>query len=144
MSEPGKAGDRALPGETVHPSSSRDDSPVGAPARLDNRATIEGVPSPLDLVSTVIGFGLIIVAGARMGAGSHLALGGLFPAQGRSDWPQGVQEGDAPRFAVEHSAALRPPASAEAPAMVELDDREVALPTLEPIELHVRRPAAHR
>jgi hypothetical protein len=52
----------------------------------------------LTFISVVIGFGLVIVAGARFGAGSLSALGGLFATHGARDWPTGVQEGDAPRF----------------------------------------------
>ena len=37
-----------------------------------------------------------------------MAFSGLFPAQGPPDWPHGVQEPDAPRFALEHVKALRP------------------------------------
>ena len=33
---------------------------------------------------------------------------GLFPSRGGRDWPTGVQEGDAPRFAVQHLDDLRP------------------------------------
>jgi hypothetical protein len=49
----------------------------------------------------------LITARGRSGGGGDVAFAGLFPAQGRSDWPHGVQESDAPRFAVEHAAALR-------------------------------------
>ena len=56
----------------------------------------------------VVGFGFILVAGLRLGAGSRDVLAGLFPAHGVRDWPSGVQEGDAPRFAVGHLDGLRP------------------------------------
>jgi hypothetical protein len=52
----------------------------------------------LTVISLVVGFGLLIVAGARLGAGSHSSLAGLFATHGGRDWPIGVQEGDAPRF----------------------------------------------
>jgi hypothetical protein len=61
----------------------------------------------------------IITARGRSGGG--VAFAGLFPAQGRRDWPHGVQESDAPRFALEHAAALRPSA-AEALRVVKLAD----------------------
>jgi hypothetical protein len=73
------------------------------------------VPSPVVLLSVLVGFGLIIVAGTWLGAGSHLALEGLFPAQGRSDWPRGVQEGDVPHFAVDHLDSPSHPAPADIP-----------------------------
>ena len=54
------------------------------------------------------GFGFLLVAGALFGAGTDSILTGLFPQNGRRDWPQGVQETDVPRFAVEHLDALGP------------------------------------
>jgi hypothetical protein len=56
----------------------------------------------------VVGFGFILVAGMRLGAGSRDVIAGLFPAQGVRDWPTGVQEGEAPRFAIDHLDGLRP------------------------------------
>jgi hypothetical protein len=56
----------------------------------------------------VVGFGFILVAGWRLGAGSRDVLAGLFPAHGVRDWPTGVQEGDTPRFAIGHLDGLRP------------------------------------
>lgn len=85
------------------------------------------MPESLAFVTALAGFGLIIVAGARLGAGSHLSLAGLVPAHGQSDWPQGVQEPDAPRFAVAHADALRrdaTPATADLPAQ-EFDTPEI-------------------
>jgi hypothetical protein len=96
------------------------------------------VTAPVDVIAAVVGFGLVAVAGARLGAGSHLALAGLFPPQGRSDWPRGVQEADAPRFALEHISALRAPPP-ELPSIREIDPDEAARPMLEPLELHVHR-----
>jgi hypothetical protein len=49
----------------------------------------------------------------RSGGTADLPFAGLFPTQGRSDWPHGIQESDAPRFAVEHAAALRPGAECD-------------------------------
>ena len=64
----------------------------------------------LTFISAIVGFGLVIAAGAKLGAGSH-ALSGLFAAQGARDWPTGVQEPDAPHFNFYHSAAVTPGAS---------------------------------
>jgi hypothetical protein len=52
----------------------------------------------LTVISMVVGFGLVVVAGARFGAGSHSGLAGLFAMRSGRDWPIGIQEGDAPRF----------------------------------------------
>jgi hypothetical protein len=90
-------------------------------------------------VTVIVGFGFVIVAGAHLGAGTHRSLAGLFPASGVRDWPQGVQEGDAPRFAVAHLDGLRPdqpmtvavvPCSAEDP---------IATPPTELVDLGSRR-----
>ena len=56
------------------------------------------MPDGFTIVSVIVGFAIVTVAGAKLGAGSHTSLEGLFPAQGASDWPTGVQEADAPRF----------------------------------------------
>ncbi len=61
----------------------------------------------------ILGFGFILVAGARLGPSTPTLLGGLFPPPAGRDWPTGIQEPDAPRFAVAHLDALRP--SVEAP-----------------------------
>lgn len=53
-------------------------------------------------ISAIIGFGIVIVAGAMLGAGSHAVLTGLFAAQGAREWPTGVQEEDAPHFDFSH------------------------------------------
>ena len=77
---------------------------------------------------SIVGFGLVIVAGARFGAGSLSSLGGLFATHGARDWPTGVQEGDAPRFVFTRPAGRTTEASQaddlpadEAPAC-EIDD----------------------
>ena len=44
--------------------------------------------------------------GALLRAAPDARLTGLFPHSGKRDWPQGVQETDVPRFAVEHLDAL--------------------------------------
>jgi hypothetical protein len=88
----------------------------------------------------IIGFGFLLIAGSWLGSGvpTALALAGLFPAQGVRDWPTGVQEGDAPRFAVEHLDGLRPGAAAkDGVAQQRIDD--LGDPCPEIIELGSRR-----
>ena len=58
------------------------------------------------LASAVIG--VFTAAGGGRGQGPALLFSGMFAGAARSDWPSGVQEADAPRFAVEHAASLRP------------------------------------
>jgi hypothetical protein len=95
-------------------------------------------------ITLVVGFGFVIVAGARLGAGSHSLLGGLFPASGVRDWPMGVQEADAPRFAVAHLDGLRPdhPVTVDV-APISADD-PVDAPRIEVIDLGFRRLDAPR
>jgi hypothetical protein len=71
------------------------------------------MPEGLTFVSVIIGFALIAVAGARLGAGTPAALAGLFPAHGVRDWPTGVQEPDAPHFNLD--AVPSPPVGAPDP-----------------------------
>lgn len=94
--------------------------------------------APVELASVIVGFGLIAFAGARLGAGSHLSLGGLFVPHGRSDWPRGVQETDVPHFAVEHAEALRRPPAVFA-SHEELTGDEAEPSPTELVELRVRR-----
>ncbi len=56
----------------------------------------------------LVGLGFVQIVGSRSGERSSTAFAGLFPAQGRRDWPTGLQESDAPRFDVTHLDALRP------------------------------------
>ncbi len=99
--------------------------------------------APVELVSVIVGFGRITLAGALLGAGSHHALSGLWPSESHGDWPRGVQEGDAPRFAVEHAVALRPtPAVVAEYEELTGDDVRAHRPTL--IEPHVRRVEPYR
>jgi hypothetical protein len=58
------------------------------------------------LAAAVIG--AFTSAGPGRGGGPALLFSGMFAAPGRPDWPHGVQEEDAPRFAVDRAAALRP------------------------------------
>jgi hypothetical protein len=92
------------------------------------------------VLSLFAGFTAVIVAGARLGAGSLGSLAGLFAPQGGRDWPTGVQEADAPRFVFaaapppipiagsEHAHRLR----AEFPAV----DRDASTPVPEFLELY--------
>ena len=59
-------------------------------------------------ITAIAGIGFILVAGAHLGSGSTQAFTGLFAQQGVRDWPMGIQEADAPRFAVAHLDDLRP------------------------------------
>jgi hypothetical protein len=60
-------------------------------------------------LALVCGAGVLFVfTASRLTRGAYVAFEGLFAQQGRRDWPQGVQEGDAPRFSMSHAEALRP------------------------------------
>ena len=72
------------------------------------------MPYELIVVWSVVGFGFVAIAGRWLGADPHTVFGGLFAAQGARDWPTGVQESDAPRFAVAHLDTLRPQRAATA------------------------------
>lgn len=63
--------------------------------------------APFVPIATVAGFGLFVVAVTRLNEGRSVDIGGIFPAQGRNDWPHGVQERDLPRFATDHAATHR-------------------------------------
>ena len=69
----------------------------------------------------------MLSARGRSGGAADVAFAGLFPAQGRSDWPHGVQESDVPRFAVEHAASLRPGTDVAIRDLEAGDDAEVRL-----------------
>lgn len=101
------------------------------------------MPAPVELVSVIVVFGLITVAGARLGAGSHLSLSGLFVSAWSSEWPRGVQESDVPHFAVEHADGLRHPPPAVAP-YEELGGDDPQATRAEIVELHVGRVTSHR
>ena len=60
-------------------------------------------------LALVCAAGVLFVFGAtRLTKGAYVAFEGLFARQGQRDWPQGVQEGDAPHFSLSHADALRP------------------------------------
>ena len=88
----------------------------------------------LTVIWLILGLGFVMVAGARLGAGSHTSLTGLFPARGARDWPAGVQEPDAPRFDVSHLDTLRPGRARAVRNAV-----EDVVPVPEIVELGVRR-----
>lgn len=95
-------------------------------------------------IAMLLACSVAAVGGARL-LGSRMWLGGVITTYRRDDWPYGVQEGDAPRFAVAHADALRPNPPREAVETVEVDGIP---PAPEIVELHVRgytRPShAHR
>jgi hypothetical protein len=90
-------------------------------------------------LSLVVGFGFVLIAGAKLGAGSQTFLAGLFPVHGARDWPTGVQESDAPRFAVEHLDQLRPERLPPIDTFCGLPLDDTGDPRPEIIELGVRR-----
>ena len=99
------------------------------------------MPASVELVSVIVGFGLITFAGARLGAGSHLSLTGLFANQAVDAWPRGVQEGDVPHFAVEHADTLRHrPVQASPFEDLALDSPEPPRSVLVAIEVRHRTP----
>jgi len=97
------------------------------------------VGDPVPVLALFAAGCLIVIGSTRLGPGTTLTLSGLWAPQGRSDWPQGVQEMDAPPFEVVHLDALQPgtaillegppvAGAADAPAepqpeMIELFDR---------------------
>ena len=77
------------------------------------------MPDGINVLVMGLGFGFVLVAGSWLADGTPGVLLGLFPSQGGRDWPTGVQEADAPRFAVAHLDGLR----TGGPDLVELFDR---------------------
>ena len=102
------------------------------------------MPAPVEVVATIFGFGLVIFAGARLNRGAPMDFSGLFAARGRSDWPYGVQEGDAPHFEVAHLESLRPPGSSQDPSVDELDVVAPATLRLARLAWDLHRPALKR
>jgi hypothetical protein len=90
------------------------------------------VPAPLVPIAALVGFVVVTVAVTWLNLGSPVDFGGLFPAQGRRDWPRGVQEGDVPRFAVDHAEGLRPARPADGLSIQELADPR-PIPRIEPV-----------
>jgi len=91
----------------------------------------------LTMALVAAGFASVIVAGAWLGAGTHQSLAGLFPAQAPRSWPHGVQEPDAPHFALDHAEALRPGTVGAWPVSPFDDDAEPG-PVPEIVELYDR------
>jgi hypothetical protein len=70
----------------------------------DDSSVSDAVP-----VLALVAIGCLIVVGSsRLGHETSMALSGLWAPQGRTDWPHGVQEMDAPSFEVAHLDALQP------------------------------------
>jgi hypothetical protein len=88
------------------------------------------MPSEL-LVGSIVGFAFVLIAGTWLGTDPDTVFGGLFAAQGVRDWPSGVQEPDAPRFAVDHLDALQREGSGPygedepTPELIELGERRL-------------------
>ena len=104
------------------------------------------MPNGLTLVAVVTGFALVVIAGAWLGAGTPPGLAGLFPAQGRRDWPTGVQEGDVPHFRIPTAPSPR----AELEERIDgipADRRQWLSPTVRPYRVDTRnavRPSERR
>ena len=104
--------------------------------------------APLVAIAAIAGFALVIVAIARLNGGRPVEIGGIFPTHGRNDWPRGVQEGDLPRFAVDHAASLRRSGAAGAatglPRIEEVNAPHHPTPPIERIEAWAPRLAWRR
>jgi hypothetical protein len=66
------------------------------------------VGDPIPVLALLAACSLILVGSTRVGPATSLTLSGLWAPQGRNDWPRGVQEMDAPQFAVTHLDTLQP------------------------------------
>jgi hypothetical protein len=69
------------------------------------------VPDPLVALAAITGFVLVAVLISLLNERRPVDVGGLFPVDGRNDWPQGVQEPDVPRFVLNRADQLGPPAA---------------------------------
>ena len=103
-----------------------------------------GVPAPVEVIATLVGFGLVAVAGAALNRGAPMDFSGLFAMRGRSDWPRGVQEGDVPRFEVDHLDGFRPPGTDKDTSLLELDAAEPASGEITRLSWDVHRVALKR
>lgn len=99
---------------------------------------------PATLLAVIFGFTLLIVMASWLGAGTTLSFHGLWARPAVQDWPRGVQESDAPRFAVGHLDGLRPgqPMTVDT-APIAFDDH-IDAPRTELIDLGSRRLDAPR
>jgi hypothetical protein len=91
------------------------------------------MPDGVTYVALFLAFGFVLIAGLRLSPGSPTILGGIFPPHAVRDWPLGVQEPDAPRFAVAHLDGLRPggppaptPDVIDSPELIELFERPLS------------------
>ncbi|HEX7950330.1 MAG TPA: hypothetical protein VF494_08275 [Candidatus Limnocylindrales bacterium] len=98
--------------------------------------------APFVPIATVAGFGLFIVAVTRLNEGRPVEVGGIFPANGRSDWPRGIQERDVPRFAIDRAPATRAGPAGDAVRDQEpwIEELPAPLPSMPAIERIVARP----
>ena len=90
---------------------------------------------PAILVAVLLGFGVLIVGASWLGAGTTLSFQGLWSGRATRDWPREVQEGDAPRFSVDHLDRLRP----GIPVLLETGTSDDDAPQPEMVELVSRR-----
>lgn len=87
------------------------------------------MPDGFVLPVLALGFGFVLIAGSWLTNGSPDLMAGLFAPQAVADWPQGLEEPDAPRFDVAHVDTIRHAARApwedaiEPAEIVELFDR---------------------
>jgi hypothetical protein len=98
------------------------------------------VPAPLVPIAAIAGFGLIIVVVSRLNESRPVDVGGLFPVHGRSEWPRGVQEPDAPRFAIDHADRL----GRSEPTVEEIPTIESTAPRRESVTSRIHRFAPNR
>jgi hypothetical protein len=102
------------------------------------------VPAPVEVVATLVGFGLVAAAGAALNRGAPMDFSGLFAMRGRSQWPYGVQEGDVPHFELDHLDGLRPPGIDKDTSILELDVAEPANGDVKRLSWDVHRVALKR
>jgi hypothetical protein len=88
----------------------------------------------------MVGFGLIAVGIRWLNEARPVDVGALFPVHGRTDWPHGVQEADAPRFRIDHVNRIRRSAA----TVEDLPGAEATNPPRERVALRVHRFAPDR
>lgn len=83
-------------------------TPVGGVRQgLDTLCDDATVSDAVPVLALLAIGGLIVVGSSRLGHVTSMALSGLWAPHGRTDWPHGVQEMDAPSFEVTHLDALQ-------------------------------------
>ena len=108
-SAPSRATAPAPPPRSPTARTAPDLRPVAPVPPLDSGETIRGMSDGVVYLTLDRRVRLPHRRRARLGAGSyHSLLRALSPRSGVRDWPTGVQEGDAPRFAVSHLDGLMP------------------------------------